>query len=60
MTAPQLRTLIGLLLLRKLRCSTPEVICRNATRRLQRNEAARFSYYKKRETLAPKRVVKRE
>jgi hypothetical protein len=52
--------LIGLLLLRKLRCLTTEVICRNATRRLQRNEAARIYHYKKRKLLAPKRFVRRE
>jgi hypothetical protein len=52
--------MIVLLLLRDLDHLKHEVICRTATRRLQRNEAARMYHYKRLQKLAPKRVVQRE
>jgi hypothetical protein len=60
MTVPQLRMMIGLLLLRNLHGLNHDVICRTATRRLQRNEAARLYHYKSLQKLAPKRLVQRE
>lgn len=53
---PQVRDCIALLLHRKLNHGHPEQICRNRTRRLQRNEEARFYHYKSRKLLAPKRL----
>jgi hypothetical protein len=50
---------LALLLHRKLNCDHTERICRNATRRLQRNETARFYHWKKRNRLAPKRIHQR-
>ena len=56
---PQVRDSIALLLHRKLNSDHPEQICLNRTRRLQRNEEARFYHYKARNLLAPKRVDQR-
>ena len=55
-TVPQIRETISLLLNHKLNNDHPEQICRNRTRRLQRNEQARFHHYKSRNLLAPKRI----
>jgi hypothetical protein len=42
MTVPQIREAIAMLLHKALGCDEPERICRNMTRRLKRNELARF------------------
>jgi hypothetical protein len=60
LTVPQLRVLIGWLLLRSVGATDEDAICRNATRRLQRIEAARLYHYKKVQKLAPLRLVRRE
>ena len=43
-TVPQIREALSLLLHRLLDNDDPEKICRNRTRRLQRNEQARFHH----------------
>src|SRR3972149_10088103 len=58
-TVPQIRALLAASLHRKLNCDYPEVICRQVTRRLQRNEIARYYHWKKRKRLAPKRIHQR-
>lgn len=58
-TVPQVRALLASSLHRKLDCDHPEIIARKATRRLQRNEIARFYHWKKRKRLAPKRIHQR-
>jgi hypothetical protein len=58
-TVPQVRILLAALLHSKLNCNHPEFISRQTTRRLQRNETARFYHWKKRKLLAPKRIHQR-
>lgn len=58
-TVPQIRALLASSLHRKLHCDHPETIARQAARRLQRNEIARFYHWKKRKRLAPKRIHQR-
>jgi hypothetical protein len=58
-TVPQIRALLASSLHRKLHCDHPDVICRQVTRRLQRNEIARFYHWKTRNCLAPKRIHQR-
>ena len=60
MTVPQVRTMLSLLLHRKLDDTHPEILCRQTTRRLQRNEIARFYHWKKHNRLAPKRIHQRK
>jgi SRSO17 transposase len=58
-TVPQVRTILASLLHRKLNCNHPDFICRHTTRRLQRNETARFYHWKQRKRLAPRRINQR-
>lgn len=60
MTVPQVRTMLSRLLHRKLNENHPEILCRQATRRLQRNESARFYHWKKHNRLAPIRIHQRK
>jgi hypothetical protein len=60
MTVPQVREAIAMMLHRALGCDRPERLRRNMTRRLQRNELARFYHWKSRKRLAPLRVQQRE
>jgi hypothetical protein len=55
-TVPQVRVMLAALLHRKLQCDHPEFICRQATRRLQRNELAKFYHWKNHKRLAPIRI----
>jgi hypothetical protein len=59
MTVPQVRQTIARLLRNALHVDDHEQIARDATRRLQRNEKARFYHYKKHNCLAPKRIHQR-
>ena len=59
MTVPQIRQTIARLLRNALELDHHERIARDATRRLQRNELARFYQYKKRNSLPPKRIDQR-
>lgn len=59
MTVPQIRQTIARLLRNALQLDHHERIARDATRRLQRNERARFYHYKKHNSLAPKRIHQR-
>jgi hypothetical protein len=59
MTVPQVRQTIARLLRNVLHVDDHEKIARDATRRLQRNETARFYHYHKRNSLAPKRIHQR-
>jgi len=59
-TVPQVRQILALLLHRRLGCDHPDTICRNVTRRLQRNEQARFYHYKARNSLAPTKLRQRK
>jgi hypothetical protein len=60
MTVPQIQEAIAALLHRALYCDEPERLRRNMTRRLERNELARFYYWKSRNRLAPLRIQHRE
>src|SRR5262245_24870672 len=60
LTVPQVRWCVARLLRRALGCDRPEVVGRTMTRRLQRNEEARFYHGKARKQLAPKRLRQRE
>ncbi len=42
-----------------LKCDEEERICRNITRRLQRNEQAQYYHWKSRNLLAPTRISQR-
>jgi hypothetical protein len=53
MTFPQLRALIAKLLHAASRCHLPARIARECTKRLQRNQLAKFYHYKRRNLLAP-------
>lgn len=59
LTVPQLAGVIGVLLRRGWGCDQPERVCRNATRRLVRNELARFYHWRRRKRLAPRRIDQR-
>lgn len=59
MTVPQVRIGLAMMLQQSLGCGHPQTIARNATRRLERNEAARFYHYKRRKCLAPLREHQR-
>ena len=54
------RKAIALLLHRSFDCDKPEQIRRNMTRRLQRNEQARFHHWMSHKRMAPKRVPQNE
>ena len=56
MTVPQVRMGLALILHRASRCDTPIRVARERTRRLERNEAARFYHYKARNHLAPLKI----
>ena len=55
-TVPQIRDGIAMLLRASCNCNTPTTIAKNKTRRLTRNEEARFYHYKKRKRLPPTRM----
>ena len=59
LTVPQVRWGIAPLLRRALGCDRIAVIRRTMSRRLQRNEEARFYHHKSRKRLAPQRVNQR-
>jgi hypothetical protein len=59
MTVPQIRDGIAMLLRAPCPCDTPTHIADNATRRLLRNEQARFYHYKARNRLPPLRINQR-
>jgi hypothetical protein len=59
MTAPQIRDGLAMLLRAATACNTPTTIARNKTRRLRRNELARFYHYKARNRLPPLRISQR-
>lgn len=56
-TVPQIREGIAMSLHKIWNCTDPEQIARDRTRRLQRNELARFYHWKKHNLLAPLRIV---
>jgi hypothetical protein len=60
MTLPQIQEAIAKLLRKALGVDTHARIRRNMTRRLERNERARFYYWKSCNRLAPLRVPQRE
>ncbi|NOZ41544.1 MAG: hypothetical protein GXP24_15150 [Planctomycetes bacterium] len=53
---PQIRNGIAMLLRAAYNCDTPMKIARNKTRRLIRNEQARFYHYKARNRLPPLQI----
>jgi hypothetical protein len=53
---PQVRAALASILHRVSRCDTPERIARDRTRRLERNESARFYRYKANKRLAPLKI----
>ena len=55
LTVPQVREALGQTLHRLLECTCPDVIGRTMTRRLKRNEEARFYHWKQRNRLPPQR-----
>ncbi|MEO8495193.1 MAG: DUF1501 domain-containing protein, partial [Planctomycetota bacterium] len=55
-TVPQIRDGIAMLLRAACNCNTPTTIAKNKTRRLIRNEEARFYHYKARNRLPPIRL----
>jgi hypothetical protein len=59
LTVPQLAVVIAVLLRRRWGGDQPEHICRAVTRRLVRNERARFDHWLRRKLLAPNRVEQR-
>lgn len=59
LTAPPVRFWVARLLRRALGCDRPEMIRRTMTRRLRRNEEARFYHYQSHKRLAPQRVNQR-
>lgn len=59
MTAPQIRYIMSCVLRRRLGVDRTSHIARCATKRLQRNEQARFYHHKARNRLAPKRFHER-
>ena len=59
LTVPQVSWCVARLLRQALGCDRPEVIRRTMTRRIKRNESARFYHYKSRKRLAPQRVNQR-
>lgn len=58
-TVPQIRDGIAMLLRAAYQCDTPTKISQDKTRRLLRNEEARFYHYKARNRLPPLRVNQR-
>ncbi len=56
LTVPQVRMGLALILHRASRCDTPVRVARERTRRLERNESARFYHYKARNQLAPLKI----
>ena len=56
-TVPQIREGIAMSLFNICDCTDPERIARDRTRRLARNELARFYHWKKHNLLAPLRIV---
>ena len=60
MTVPQVRMGLALILRRASGCDTPSRVARERTRRLERNEAARFYHYKARNQLAPLKISRSE
>ena len=59
LSVPQLAAVIAVLLRRRWECDRPEHICRTTTRRLVRNELARFYHWRRRKRLAPNRLDQR-
>ncbi len=59
-TAPQVRDGIAMLLRAAFQCDTPAKIAKNKTRRLVRNEEARFYHYKARNRLPPTRLKQKQ
>ena len=59
LTVPQLAVVIAVLLRRRWGGDHPEHLCRTVTRRLVRNELARFYHWRRRKRLAPNRVDQR-
>jgi hypothetical protein len=53
LTVPQVRMGLELILHRASDCDAPSRVARERTRRLERNESARFYHYKARNQLAP-------
>ena len=60
LTVPQVRMGLALILHRASRCDAPSRVARERTRRLERNEAARFYHYKAHKRLAPLRISPHE
>ena len=60
LTVPQVRMGLALILHRASRCDTPARVAEERTRRLERNEAARFYHYKARNQLAPLKISPQE
>lgn len=60
LTVPQVRMGLALILHRASRCDTPSRVAREQTRRLARNELARFYHYKAHKQLAPLRISPHE
>lgn len=56
-TVPQIREGIAMVLHKFCNCADPMRIARERTRRLERNELARFYHWKKHNLLAPLRIV---
>ena len=60
LTVPVVRVLIAGLLNRALKVHSPARMCRNATRRLKRNEEAYLYHWHQRNRLPPRRFDQRE
>jgi hypothetical protein len=60
LTVPQVRMGLALILHRASGCGSPSLVARERTRRLERNESARFYHYKARNQLAPLKISPHE
>ena len=56
LTVPQVRAGLASILHRASGCDTPARVARERTRRLERNESARFYHCKARKQLAPLKI----
>ena len=60
LTVPQVRMGLALILHRASRCDAPARVARERTRRLERNESARFYHYKARKQLTSLKISPHE
>ena len=60
LTVPQVRMGLAQILHRASGCDAPHRVAKERTRRLERNESARFYHYKSRKQLAPLKISPHE